>query len=86
MPSRELFGIVDATDAVYGVIVNPEGSIGTRMIGADGSSQAVITSDIPQASDNGIVVKSAELADIRSLLVQQNQLLTAILMRLEGAQ
>lgn len=81
---RDLFGIVDAVDGVNGVTVNPEGSMSTRMVGADGSSQAVVTAEIPQASDNGVVIKSAELADIRSLLVHQNALLAAILAKFEG--
>lgn len=83
MPADRLFGVIDAVDGVNGLRVNDEGSLSGRIVGADGTSQAVVTADIPSAADNGIVIKSSDLADIKALLVEQNQLIRAFLASIE---
>jgi hypothetical protein len=65
-----LVGITDGNEADFNASVNPEGSLTTRLIGSDGLSQIAAMSATPQPSDIGIVIKSADLAEIKSLLVE----------------
>jgi hypothetical protein len=72
-------GIIDAVDGINGARVTHEGAFLHRIVGADGFSEVVVTSNQAQASDPGIVIKSADLADIKSLLFCLNQLLSLAL-------
>lgn len=83
MSADRLFGIIDAVDGINGVRVNDDGSLSGRIVGADGTSHAVVTADIPSAADAGMVIKSSDLADIKALLVEQNQILSAFFALIE---
>lgn len=71
MPAESgLFGIVDALTGATYLRVNAEGTLTNRLIGSDGATQAVVTTNIVNPGDAGVVIKSADLADIKALLVE----------------
>lgn len=78
MANNNLFGIIDALTGANYLRVNAEGTLTNRLIGSDGETQAVITAEIVNPGDAGVVIKSADLADIKALLVE-------ILMELKAA-